>query len=74
MADTLLKSTTRHVRLFTARVNDGRLVPDPNQLTKAFLNGLNAAFVPKEFVIWIQVESELIGVCDQPPVIHSSCE
>ena len=33
MADTLLKSTTRHVRLFTARVNDGRLIPDPNQLT-----------------------------------------
>ena len=33
MADTLLKSTTRHVRLFTARVDDGRLVPDANQLT-----------------------------------------
>ena len=33
MADTLLKSTTRHVRLFTARVDDGRLVPDAHQLT-----------------------------------------
>ena len=33
MADTLLKSTTRHVRLFTARVDDGRLVPAPHQLT-----------------------------------------
>lgn len=33
MADTLLKSTTRHIRLFTARVEDGDLVPDPGQLT-----------------------------------------
>ena len=33
MADTLLKSTTRHVRLFTARVDYGRLIADPNQLT-----------------------------------------
>jgi NAD(P)H-quinone oxidoreductase subunit M len=33
MADLLLKSTTRHVRLFTARVEDGNLVPDPAQLT-----------------------------------------
>jgi NAD(P)H-quinone oxidoreductase subunit M len=33
MADTLLKSTTRHVRLFTARVENGDLLPDPNQLT-----------------------------------------
>ena len=31
--DTLLKSTTRHVRLFTARVEQGDLVPDANQLT-----------------------------------------
>ncbi|NDC36003.1 MAG: NAD(P)H-quinone oxidoreductase [Synechococcaceae bacterium WB9_2_112] len=30
---TLLKSTTRHIRLFTARVDDGDLVPDPGQLT-----------------------------------------
>ncbi|MCP9888991.1 NAD(P)H-quinone oxidoreductase subunit M [Cyanobium sp. ATX 6A2] len=30
---TLLKSTTRHVRLFTARVENGDLVPDPSQLT-----------------------------------------
>ena len=45
-----------------------------NQLTEALLKCLDAAFVPKEFVIWIQVESELIRVCDQPPVIHSSCE
>ena len=33
MADTLIKSTTRHVRLFTARVEDGRLVADASQLT-----------------------------------------
>lgn len=33
MADTLLKSTTRHIRLFTARVENGDLVPDPGQLT-----------------------------------------
>ena len=33
MADTLLKSTTRHVRIFTARVENGQLVYDPNQLT-----------------------------------------
>jgi NAD(P)H-quinone oxidoreductase subunit M len=33
MADTLLKSTTRHVRLFTARVENDDLVPDPTQLT-----------------------------------------
>ena len=29
----LLKSTTRHVRLFTARVDNGNLVADPSQLT-----------------------------------------
>ena len=33
MADLLLKSTTRHVRLFTARVEEGNLVPDAGQLT-----------------------------------------
>jgi NAD(P)H-quinone oxidoreductase subunit M len=33
MADTLLKSTTRHVRLFTGRVENGDLLPDANQLT-----------------------------------------
>ena len=33
MADTLLKSTTRHIRLFTARVENGDLVADPHQLT-----------------------------------------
>jgi NAD(P)H-quinone oxidoreductase subunit M len=33
MAETLLKSTTRHIRLFTARVEDGDLVPDAGQLT-----------------------------------------
>lgn len=33
METTLLKSTTRHVRLFTARVENGDLVPDPTQLT-----------------------------------------
>ncbi|MCP9882321.1 NAD(P)H-quinone oxidoreductase subunit M [Cyanobium sp. Alchichica 3B3-8F6] len=32
-AETLLKSTTRHVRLFTARVDNGNLVADPSQLT-----------------------------------------
>jgi NAD(P)H-quinone oxidoreductase subunit M len=32
-AETLLKSTTRHVRLFTARVEDGNLLADPSQLT-----------------------------------------
>jgi NAD(P)H-quinone oxidoreductase subunit M len=31
--ETLLKSTTRHVRLFTARVENGNLVADPGQLT-----------------------------------------
>ena len=30
---TLIKSTTRHVRIFTARVDNGQLVADPNQLT-----------------------------------------
>ena len=30
---TLLKSTTRHIRLFTARVENDDLVPDPSQLT-----------------------------------------
>jgi NAD(P)H-quinone oxidoreductase subunit M len=34
MADTLLlKSTTRHIRLFTARVEGQNLVPSPDQLT-----------------------------------------
>ena len=33
MADTLLKCTTRHVRLFTARVENDDLIPDPDQLT-----------------------------------------
>ncbi|MEB3296550.1 MAG: NAD(P)H-quinone oxidoreductase subunit M [Cyanobacteriota bacterium] len=33
MTQTLLKSTTRHVRLFTARVENGELVPDADQLT-----------------------------------------
>jgi hypothetical protein len=33
MADTLIKSTTRHIRLFTARVEDGQLVADASQLT-----------------------------------------
>ncbi len=33
MADTLLKSTTRHIRIFTARVENGDLLPDPDQLT-----------------------------------------
>ena len=33
MADSLLKATTRHIRLFTARVENGDLVPDPTQLT-----------------------------------------
>ncbi len=33
MAETLLKCTTRHVRLFTARVENGDLIPDQDQLT-----------------------------------------
>ena len=33
MSDTLLKSTTRHVRLFTAKVENDDLVFDPNYLT-----------------------------------------
>lgn len=33
MAETLLKCTTRHVRLFTARVENDNLVPDADQLT-----------------------------------------
>ena len=33
MADTLLKCTTRHVRLFTAAVQDEDLVPSDDQLT-----------------------------------------
>lgn len=32
-AEILLKSTTRHVRLFTARVVEGNLVPAPGELT-----------------------------------------
>ncbi len=31
--ESLLKSTTRHVRLFTARVEDGELVADRDRLT-----------------------------------------
>ena len=33
MTDTLLKCTTRHVRLFTARVENNALVSDSNHLT-----------------------------------------
>ena len=33
MADTLLKCTTRHVRLFTARVENEDLVPSGEELT-----------------------------------------
>ena len=33
MSDTLLKCTTRHVRLFTARVDNDDLVPSANELT-----------------------------------------
>ena len=33
MADTLLKCTTRHVRLFTASLQDEDLVPSDDQLT-----------------------------------------
>ena len=33
MADTLLKCTTRHVRLFTAALQDQDLVPSDDQLT-----------------------------------------
>tara|TARA_Y100001968_G_C19391262_1_gene735717 strand:+ start:1133 stop:1480 length:348 start_codon:yes stop_codon:yes gene_type:complete len=33
MSDTLLKSTTRHVRIFTAKVINDDLVPDTHHLT-----------------------------------------
>ena len=33
MTETQLKSTTRHVRLFTARLENENLVPDPDHLT-----------------------------------------
>ena len=33
MTETILKSTTRHVRLFTAIVDNENLVPDPEHLT-----------------------------------------
>ncbi|HJO78454.1 MAG TPA: NAD(P)H-quinone oxidoreductase subunit M, partial [Prochlorococcaceae cyanobacterium Fu_MAG_134] len=33
MTETLLKCTTRHIRIFTARVENHDLVLDPNQLT-----------------------------------------
>ena len=33
MADTLLKCTTRHVRVFTARVENEDLIPSADQLT-----------------------------------------
>ena len=33
MVETLLKSTTRHIRLFTARVENDDLIPYPDQLT-----------------------------------------
>ncbi len=33
MTETQLKSTTRHVRLFTARVEEGNLVSDSDHLT-----------------------------------------
>ena len=33
MSETLLKSTTRHVRLFTAKVENNALVADPDYLT-----------------------------------------
>ena len=33
ISDTLLKSTTRHIRLFTAKVEKNALVSDPDQLT-----------------------------------------
>ncbi len=33
ITETLLKATTRHVRLFTARVENNNLVADPDHLT-----------------------------------------
>nr|AUG32308.1 hypothetical protein PLO_311 [Paulinella longichromatophora] len=33
MVDTILKSTTRHIRIFTARVEKENLIPDSTQLT-----------------------------------------
>nr|YP_009530568.1 hypothetical protein PMNZ_313 [Paulinella micropora]AXY63257.1 hypothetical protein PMNZ_313 [Paulinella micropora] len=33
MSDTILKSTTRHIRIFTARVENENLIPDQSKLT-----------------------------------------
>ncbi len=33
MTETQLKCTTRHVRLFTSRLDNGELVPDPSHIT-----------------------------------------
>jgi NAD(P)H-quinone oxidoreductase subunit M len=49
---TLLKSTTRHIRLFTARVEDGDLVADPGQLT--------LDVDPDNEFIWDQATLELV--------------
>ena len=57
MAETLLlKCTTRHVRLFTARVEDNNLVQDPEQLTldldpdnEFIWNDSSVALVQKRF-------------------------
>jgi NAD(P)H-quinone oxidoreductase subunit M len=49
---TLLKSTTRHIRLFTARVEDGDLVADSGQLT--------LDVDPDNEFIWDQATLELV--------------
>jgi NAD(P)H-quinone oxidoreductase subunit M len=49
---TLLKSTTRHIRLFTARVEDGDLVADPGQLT--------LDVDPDNEFLWDQASLELV--------------
>jgi NAD(P)H-quinone oxidoreductase subunit M len=52
MAETLLKATTRHVRIFTARVENAQLVYDPNQLT--------LDLDPDNEFIWDQSSQEVV--------------
>ena len=49
---TLLKSTTRHIRLFTARVENEDLVPDADQLT--------LDVDPDNEFVWDQATLELV--------------
>ena len=45
-----------------------------NELTEALLNRFDAAIAPEEFIVWIEIESELIRIRDELPLIHASCE